>query len=149
MNLRLLLIPTFAALAWAVPALAQYPGNPSNAAQPNLQLPAPSQVAPAKAPPPPAESAATATPAITAADVLPQVPRHHCGVGPEYPAGNVPDAKIIAFNRDYKTYADCIKKYIEENKAWMDAVRDVTNKAVEDYNAYSVNVKKQIDAAKE
>lgn len=146
MNLRLLLIPTFAMLALAVPALAQYRSSPPT--QQSVPQPQTAPATPPSVTAPTAAPAAPAAPTITAADVLPQVPPHHC-VAPEYPGSNATNAKMTAFNSDYKNYSECIKKYVDGNKAWMDAVREVSNKAVEEYNQYSLNLKKQIDAAKE
>jgi hypothetical protein len=70
-------------------------------------LPAHAQ-APAPAPAP--------TPAATAA--MPAVPKQTC-VKPELPraGGSAEALRMSAFNRDYKTYADCVKKYVEDTNA--------------------------------
>jgi len=60
-----------------------------------------------------------------------------------------PRATVVAFNRDYKAYGECIRKYVDDNRAWVNAVVEVNNKAVEEYNKYTTELKKQIDAAKE
>lgn len=40
------------------------------------------------------------------------------------------------FNREAKTYADCIKKYIADTKAVSDANIEAGNNAIKDFNAY-------------
>lgn len=150
MNPRPLLIPTLAMLlAAAVPALAQYPmmKTPS---QPPPTVPTPTATtaqapAPAAAVPPAPQGSATETP-------LPAVPKPNC-VAPEYPGklavNNNMNSKISAFNRDYKAYAACVKKYVDDNRALIDAVVAANNRAVEEYNQFNENLKKQVDAAEE
>lgn len=148
MNPRLLLIPSFALLAAvASPALAQYPNMKGPMPPPQVppvpvqtQTPAP---APAATAPPAQQSSATQTP-------LPAVPPPNC-VAPEYPGSlavnNRMNATIAAFNRDLKAYAECTKKYLDGNKAMVDALITANNKAVDEYNRYNENLKKEMDAA--
>lgn len=144
MNPRLLLISAFAAWAFAaVPALAQYPGMAQPPSQPRIPVPeAPAAVTPVPSPPAPA----TQTP--SAPVPLPTIAPPNCKP-PEYPGNLASNATITVFNRDYKAYGDCIRKYVEENRAWIAAVIDTNNRAVEDYNKYTTDLKKLIDAAKE
>lgn len=137
MNPRPLLIPMLAVLVVAaVPALAQYP-MPKAAPPPTPSAnPAPAQTPAAAVAPAQAPAAPTA---------LPAVPAHNC-IAPEYPGINASNTKVTAFNRDYKTYGDCIKKYVDENRAWVEAVVAANNKAVEEYNKLTERLKKEIDA---
>ncbi len=75
------------------------------------------------------------------------VPAHTC-VAPTFPPKDAANAKIVAFNTDYKAYGDCIKKYVDDNRAWINAVVENDNKAIDEYNKYNENLKQQIEAAK-
>jgi hypothetical protein len=142
MESRLLLIPALAVLAFAaLPALAQYPNNRP---QPATPLPQPQQQ-PATPTPAPTLTPSTETPSAPVA--LPTIAPPNCSK-PEYPGSNASNAKIIAFNQNYKTYGDCIKKFVDENRAWVAAVVETNNKAVEDYNKYTTDLKKTLDAEK-
>jgi hypothetical protein len=139
MNSRLFIIPALAVLAVSAPALAQ---NPSRMGQPAPQA-VPQQPLPAEAPaaavvPVPAAAPAPAAP-------LPEIPKHHC-VAPEYPGTLATNTQVKVFNRDYKIYGECIKQFVDQNRAWVNAVVEVNNKAVEEYNQYTVELKKAIDA---
>jgi hypothetical protein len=79
---------------------------------------------------------------------LPTIPPANCKQ-PEYPGSNAQNSMIVAFNKDYKAYGECIRKYVEENRAWIDAVVETNNKAVEEYNKYNTDLKKLIDAARD
>lgn len=137
MNLRSLRILPLAALAAAaIPALAQAP-----APRPGDRPPPPAPAA-AEAP------AATAAPAAAAAAGLPPIQPHRC-VAPEYPGRDVSNTKIVAFNKDYKTYGDCIKSYVETNRAWANAVVEANNKAIDEYNKYTEKLRDAIEAAKQ
>ena len=142
MNARLFTIAAFAVLAASAPVLAQMPGR---MAQPPAQPPTLPQPVPEATPP----AAQTSAPSSAEAPApMPKLPVHHC-VAPEYPGRLALNSKITAFNRDYRTYGDCIKAYVAQNRAWIDNVVEVNNKAVEEYNKFTVNLQKQIDADKE
>jgi hypothetical protein len=155
MHLRLLLIAALAAVSVVpAPALAQYPNRGIQPLPPSTQVPQPpASATPEAAEAPaaaqaPAAAPAPATTTATTATTLPAIPTHNC-VAPEYPGDRASNARILSFNRDYRAYGDCIKKYVDENKAWVNAVIDVNNKAVEEYNKYTLDLKKKIEAAKE
>ncbi len=152
MHLRLLLIAALAALSLVpAPALAQYPNRGIQPLPPSSQVPEPPPSATPEAAQTPAATqapAAAPAPAPTTATALPAIPTHNC-VAPEYPGDRASNARILSFNRDYRAYGDCIKKYVDGNKAWVNAVIDVNNKAVEEYNKYTLDLKKKIEAAKE
>jgi hypothetical protein len=148
MTSRLFLISVFAVLAFAVvPALAQMGGGmaqpPSNPQVPVPQPPA----ATTPVPPPPTPTTQTPSTQTPSAHVpLPTIPPANCKQ-PEYPGSRALNSTILAFNKDYKAYGECIRKYVEENKAWIDAVVETNNKAVEEYNKYTTALKKLIDEA--
>jgi hypothetical protein len=141
MNARLFIIAALGVLASA-PVLAQMPGR---MAQPPAQPPTLPQPVPEAAPAP---AQTTAPSSAEAPAPMPELPAHHC-VAPEYPGSLASNTKVVAFNRDYKKYADCIKAYVDQNRAWISKVVDVNNKAVEEYNKFTVDLQKQIDANKE
>jgi hypothetical protein len=108
--------------------------------------------------PPIAVLAVAALPALaqapSTATAMPAIPQHKC-VAPAYPSeaglqkrGEAYNRAVDAFNRDYKTYGECIKKYVEDNKVWVKAVADAGNNAIDEYNKYSEELKKKIDAEK-
>ena len=94
-----------------------------------------------------AQAPATAT-------AMPAIPSPNC-VAPAYPSeaglqkrAEAYNRAVDAFNRDYKTYGECIKKYVEDTKVWVKAAADAGNKAIDEYNKYSEDLKKKIDAEK-
>ncbi|HEV2979473.1 MAG TPA: hypothetical protein VG425_17980 [Casimicrobiaceae bacterium] len=143
MTSRLFLISVFAVLAFAVvPALAQMgggmPAPPSNKQVPIPQPPA----ATTAEPPPPTPSTQTPSAHVP----LPTIPPANCKQ-PEYPGARALNSAILAFNKDYKAYGECVRKYIEENKAWIDAIVETNNRTVEEYNKYNTELKKMVDEA--
>ena len=81
------------------------------------------------------------------AEAMPPIPVHHC-VAPEYPSKPASKLRVDAFNRDYKAYGDCMKKYVEDTNRWLKAVTDAVNKAIDDYNKYTEDLKNKIEAEK-
>lgn len=57
-------------------------------------------------------------------------------VKPEFPMQFSDQRRFDRFNREAKTYADCIKKYIADTKAVSDANIEAGNNAIKDFNAY-------------
>ena len=126
MNLRNVLI----VLATAPVAAASLAQNP----------PAQTQTAPAQAP------GATAA-AASGGPPIPAVPPHNC-VQPVYPGKNAPDSKIRDFNATNKTYGDCIRKYVDSVRTLANNAIQSGNDAVTEYNKFTEDVKKLIDADK-
>jgi hypothetical protein len=102
--------------------------------------------------------AQTTAPAAAAPENSPttfSVQQHHC-VAPQYPSKERTDhlkadaynKTIETFNREYTAYGDCVKKYIEDNKALIKATTEATNKAIEEYNKYNAEIKAQVEADK-
>jgi len=84
------------------------------------------------------------------------IPQHAC-VAPKYPSkentmqlrADAYNRAIEAFNRDYKTYGECIKKYVDETKVWLKEVADAGNKAVDEYNKYTADIKEKVESEKQ
>ena len=153
MNLRPFLTPAFVVLiAAALPVLAQMsrpttPPPPPTAPTPTLpvaQAP-PTAPTPPTAPAPP--TAQTPGPAAAPSQAL-AIPPSKC-VPPPYPGRLASNSAINAFNRDNKGYGDCVKKYIDDTKLWVVSIVDAGNKAIDDYNKYTEDLKKKIEEAKE
>lgn len=98
----------------------------------------------------PAQAQAPATGASTTTDVPPPppVPPPTC-VTPEFPGPLASNTQIGVFNKNYKTYNECVRKYVDGNRAWLKAIEDANNKLVDEYNKFNDNLKKEIDAAKQ
>jgi hypothetical protein len=140
MTSRLFLISVCAVLAFAVvPALAQMGGRAQPPSSPQVPIPQP-PAATTAVPPAPTPS----TPSAHAP--LPTIPPPNCKQ-PEYPGSRALNSTIVVFNRDYKAYGECIRNYVQENKAWIDAVAETNNRVVEEYNKYNTELKKLIDEA--
>ena len=102
--------------------------------------------------------AVAAVPALAqtppAASDMPPIPPPKC-VAPEYPSdagllkrGEAYNRAVEAFNRDYKTYGECMKKYVDDTNRWIKAAGESANKAIDTYNKYTEDLKKRIEAEK-
>jgi hypothetical protein len=84
------------------------------------------------------------------------IPQHGC-VAPKYPSkenlmqlrGDAYNRLVEGFNRDNKAYGECIKKYVDDTKAWMRELVDAGNKAIDEYNKYTADIKEKIEADKQ
>src|SRR5215831_8626865 len=92
--------------------------------------------------------AQTATPVAAKPTATGSYPAPTC-VAPKYPGKSRTDKEVESFNNEFKDYGDCMKKYVDEARATSTAAIEAGNKAVDDYNAYTGEVKKQIAAEKE
>lgn len=65
-----------------------------------------------------------------------EVPKPKCDPTPEYPGrlAMQSDNRRKAFERELKTYQECINNYLAERKAAMKAEEDAANKTIADYN---------------
>ena len=86
-------------------------------------------------------------PAPAPATVLPPIPPHAC-VAPEYPGKEASKVRVDTFNRDYKAFGECIKRYVDDNNKWVKAAAEAGNKAIDEYNKYTEELKKRIEADK-
>ena len=71
-----------------------------------------------------------------AAPAMPAVPQHTC-VKPEFPAAFADSRRFDRFNKEYKAYAECIKKYVADTKAVADAIVEAGNNAIKEYNTFN------------
>ena len=78
---------------------------------------------------------------------MPTVPPHNCVV-PEYPGKLASNTRINAFNREFKAYGECIKKYVDDTKTLTNAAIDAGNKAIDEYNKSVKDIKAQSDGDK-
>jgi hypothetical protein len=90
--------------------------------------------------------------APAAVSAMPAIPTHNC-VAPEYPTKpsvklrvDTFNQKVEAFNRDNKTYSECIKKYVDDTNRLGKAAADAANKAIDEYNKYNEELKQKIEA---
>lgn len=89
------------------------------------------------------------TPAAPASEqpTLPTIPPHNC-VAPEYPGKQANNEKVKAFNAAYAAYDACVRKYVENLRAWADAAIAKGNEAVAEYNNFNEGLKKQVGSDK-
>jgi hypothetical protein len=68
--------------------------------------------------------------------VYAEVPKPKCDPKPEYPGrlAMQSDNRRKAFERELKTYQECINAYLAERKAAMKAEEDAANQTIADYN---------------
>src|SRR5450631_76089 len=71
-----------------------------------------------------------------AASAMPAVPAPTC-VKPEFPGAFADSRRFDRFNKEYKTYGECIKKFTDETKALSDAIVEAGNKAIKEFNTFS------------
>lgn len=88
-------------------------------------------------------AAAQTPPPATAA--APLVAPNTC-VKPEYSGRLASDPKMTNFNRQFKAYGECVKAYVEQNKAIAEAATAAANRVVDEYNNYTADVNAKIQA---
>ena len=74
--------------------------------------------------------AAPAAPAISVAPVA----RPSCDK-PEFPGRLAPDTRIRKWSADFRVYLDCVKAYVAERNAHIEAHNKAAKAAADDYNA--------------
>jgi hypothetical protein len=93
----------------------------------------------------------TAFPLVVAAQTPPPaaagslIPPSTC-VKPEFSARLANDPNMTAFNRNFKAYGECVKKYVDQNKAIAEAATAAANRVVDEYNTYTADIKAKIEA---
>lgn len=90
--------------------------------------------------------ASAQSPAAVPTATAPAVPPNTC-VKPEFPGKLASTARVNAFNKEFKAYGDCIRKYIDDVKAIAVAATAAGNSAIDEYNAYSADLKAKIEAS--
>jgi hypothetical protein len=83
------------------------------------------------------------TPAPAAA--APLVPANTC-FKPEFSGRLASDPNMTTFNRQFKAYGECVKAYVDHNKAIAEAATAAANRVVDEYNTYTADIKAKIDA---
>jgi len=78
-----------------------------------------------------------------------EVPAHGCGAKPEYPGRLVMSSEMRrrAFDRELRSYSDCMKAYVESRKKAADANMAAGNAAIEEYNSVVKKIKEEEEAA--
>ena len=85
----------------------------------------------------PAALAQTAAPAPATASspaVLPAIDAHKCEK-PEFPGKLAPETRIRKWSTDFRTYIDCLKAYIGERNATIEANSKAAKSAVDEFNS--------------
>ncbi|MDQ6916735.1 MAG: hypothetical protein M3023_02835 [Pseudomonadota bacterium] len=75
------------------------------------------------------------------------IPPNKC-VKPEYPGKLANAQRFNAFNKDFNAYGECIKKYVDDTKAILNAAAAAANGAVEEFNKFAADIKAQDEGAK-
>ena len=84
-----------------------------------------------------------------AAPAAPEVPPAKCEPKPAYPGLKAlqDERKRETFQKDLKSYQDCIKAYVGDRKAAVDANNAAMRTAVEEHNAIMTKIRTDQDAA--
>ena len=92
---------------------------------------------------------APAAPAVPAAPAAPDVPPAKCEPKPAYPGLKAlqDERKRETFQKDLKSYQDCIRVYVGDRKAAVDANNAAMRAAVEEHNAIMSKIRADQDAA--
>ena len=80
-----------------------------------------------------------------ATPAMPAVPASTC-VRPELPPAQADPRRMTSFNREYKTYTECIKKYIEDTNNLANASIAAGKAAIDQFNALNAEIKAREDA---
>jgi len=93
--------------------------------------------------------AAPAAPAVPATPAAPDVSPAKCEPKPAYPGLKAlqDERKRETFQKDLKSYQDCIRTYVGDRKAAVDANNAAMRAAVEEHNAIMSKIRADQDAA--
>jgi hypothetical protein len=96
-----------------------------------------------------ASAALAQAPAAPAAPATPEIPAAKCEPKPAYPGLKAvqDERKREIFQKDLKSYQDCIRVYVGERKAAVDANNAAMRTAVEEHNAIMTKIRADQDAA--
>ena len=93
-----------------------------------------------------------ATTALAQAPAAPAatVPPAKCEPKPAYPGAKAiqNDMKREQFQKELKAYQDCVKNYVAERKAYIEASNAAIRTAVEEHNAVMTKIREEQDAAR-
>ncbi|QJR16566.1 hypothetical protein [Usitatibacter palustris] len=87
-------------------------------------------------------SAQAPAPAAAASTVAP----HTCGKAPQWPGKESSNKERLAFEREFKTWGDCARAYMDKNKAVIAEHQKAVNVVVDEYNSVIDKVKETRDA---
>jgi hypothetical protein len=95
-------------------------------------------------------TAQTTAPAAPAAPATPAAatPKPDCSKPGEYPGNLASDNQKRSWQKDFVTYVDCLKKFIEEQQALAEPHVKASNAAIAEYNAGVKAYTDQIQTAK-
>lgn len=90
--------------------------------------------------------ATTDAPTTTAAaPATMAMPEATC-VKPDIPMAKSDSRTIDRFNKAYKSYAECVKKYVSENQALVDKIIAHGKVVIDEYNAFNEELKARQEA---
>jgi hypothetical protein len=90
--------------------------------------------------------AAAAIPAFAADEAATKpaaAPVKHSCEQPEFPGRLADQAKFDRFNKKYKAYGECMRKFIDEQAAISNAAAAAGNAAINEYNSFVKSVNEQ------
>ena len=80
------------------------------------------------------------------AAAAPEAAPHTCGAAPKWPGDASSNKERLAFEREFKTWGDCARAYMDRNKAIINAHQKAVNVLVDEYNGVIDAVKKTREA---
>jgi len=82
---------------------------------------------------------------------VPPAPVHKCEPRPEHPGrlGMTIDSRRRQFDRELKSYRDCMLSFIEERKAVIKANETSARAAIDEFNSVMTKLKEEQEAAKQ
>jgi type IV pilus biogenesis protein CpaD/CtpE len=94
-----------------------------------------------------AAQAPAATEAAPTAAAAPSIamPESTC-VKPDIPMAKSDSRTIDRFNKAYKSYVDCVKKYVADNQALVDKIIAHGKVVIDEYNAFNEELKARQEA---
>lgn len=97
-----------------------------------------------------ATAALAQAPAAPATPAAPQIPPAKCEPKPVYPGVKAvqDDSKREKFQAQIKAYQDCVKAYVTERKAFVEASNAAIRTTVEEHNAVMNKIREEQEAAK-
>ena len=77
------------------------------------------------------------------------VPKHTCVRPGDLPGSLASDTQRKAWQKDYATYSDCLKKFINDQRALAEPHNKASNAAIDEYNGAVKYFNDQIEKLKE
>ncbi|MFI4888365.1 MAG: hypothetical protein ACHP7B_06415 [Burkholderiales bacterium] len=82
-----------------------------------------------------AQQSAPAAPSTAPTAPTAPVPKHDCVKPGEFPGNLASDLRKRTWQKEYVSYVDCLKKFIEQQQALADPHVKASNAAISEYNA--------------